>query len=68
MATLFKRVIVCFDGQSATSEEKQAKIQANKLVADLKFRNIDAFAIKITGDPGEMTQCEANYLVKQLIK
>lgn len=57
----FKRIAVCFD------DDPQAKIQANKIVAELKFRNVDAFRIDIKGDPGDMEQNEADYLVKQLI-
>jgi len=57
----FKRVPVCFDGQ-----EQQARIQATALVAELKFRKVDAFRVDITGDPGNMNQEEADYLVKQL--
>jgi hypothetical protein len=59
----FKRVAVCFDGG-----ETQALIQANKAVAELKFRGVDSFRVDIEGDPGSMEQSEADYLVKQLIK
>jgi len=58
----FKRVAVVFD------EEPQAKIQADKLVAELKFRRVDAFRVDIKGDPGSMEQSEADYMVKQLIE
>ena len=57
----FKRVAICFDN------EPQAIIQANKIVAELKFRGVDAFRVDIEGDPGSMKQSEADYLVKQLI-
>ena len=63
IAQMFKRVPVCFDG-----EEPQAIAQANKLVAELKFRGVDAFRVDIEGDPGSMHQEDADYLVKQLIK
>jgi len=62
MKHAFSRVAVCFDGG-----EVQAKEQANKLVADLKFRGVDAWRVDIEGDPGDMAQEEANYLVKQLM-
>jgi len=64
MSQTFKRVFVLFDN------DPQAIIQANKLVADLKFRGVDAMrmGMKMKTDPGDMTQDEANYLVKQLIK
>jgi hypothetical protein len=61
MARTFDRIAVCYD------DDPQAIIQANKLVADLKFRGVDAFRVPIVGDPGSMSQQEANYLVKQLI-
>ena len=62
IAKTFQRVPVVFDG-----EESQSIKQANKLVADLKFRGVDAFRVDIDGDPGSMSQEEANYLIKQLI-
>jgi hypothetical protein len=58
----FKRVAVCFD------DDPQAFIQATRIVAELKFRGVDAFRVDIEGDPGSMKQSEADYLVKQLIK
>lgn len=62
IARRFKRVFVCFD------DDPQAIEQANKLVAELKFRGVNSFKVNIEGDPGSMSQSEANYLVKQLIK
>lgn len=62
MAKAFKRIAVVFD------DDPQAVVQANKLVAELKFRGVDAFRVDIVGDPGSMDQAEADYLVKQLIK
>jgi len=61
IAKNFKRVAVCFD------DDPQAIFQANNLVAELRFRGVDAFRVDITGDPGSMKQEEANYLVKQLL-
>lgn len=61
MANTFKRVAVCYD------DDPQAIIQAEKLVSELKFRGVDAFRVAIIGDPGAMSQKEADYLVKQLI-
>lgn len=57
----FRRVAVCFD------DDPQAKLQAAKIVAELKFRGVDAFRVDIEGDPGGMKQEDADYLVKQLI-
>lgn len=62
MSTLFKRIFVIFDN------DPQAIKQANKLVADLKFRNIDAIRIDIKEDPGSLSQDNANHLIKQLMK
>jgi hypothetical protein len=61
MVSLFRRIMVVFD------DDPQAIIQANLLVSELKFRGCDAKRIDIIGDPGEMDQSEADYLVKQLI-
>jgi len=61
IATTFTRVAVCFD------DDPQAKLQAAKIVAELKFRGVDAFRVDIEGDPGSMKQSDADYLVKQLI-
>lgn len=62
IAKTFKRVFVMFD------DENQAIKQAIGLVSDLKFRGVDAYKIDIEGDPGSMSQEDADYLVKQLIK
>ena len=62
IANTFKRVVVCFD------DDPQAKVQANKIIAELKFRGVDAFRVDIEGDPGSMKQEDADYLVKQLMK
>lgn len=58
---VFKRVAVMFD------DDPQAKLQAAKIVAELRFRGVDAFRVDIEGDPGSMKQEDADYLVKQLI-
>ncbi len=58
----FKRFAVIYD------DEPQAQIQANKLVAELKFRGVDAWNVKIKGDPGSLRQHEANELVKSILK
>lgn len=61
ISKIFQRVAVCYD------DDTQAVVQANKLVADLRFRGVDAFRIPIVGDPGSMKQIEADYLVKQIL-
>lgn len=62
IAKTFKQVFVMFDGG-----EPQAKIQANKLVTELTLHGIKAKRIDIEGDPGSLSQSEADYIVKQLI-
>jgi DNA primase len=62
IAKTFKRVAVVYD------DDPQAVVQAKKLVADLRFRGVDAFHVPIVGDPGGMKQEDANYLIKQIIK
>lgn len=62
IAQSFKRFAVVFD------DESQAQAQARKLVAELKFRGVDAWNIKIKGDPGSLKQHEADELVKSILK
>jgi hypothetical protein len=61
IAKAFKRVAIMFDNES------EATKQAKSLVADLKFRGVDAFRVEIIDDPGSMSQAEADYMVKQII-
>jgi len=64
IAKMFKRVAVFFD-----ANESQAINQANLLIGDLRFRGVDAFRVDIEeGDPGSLSQKDADYIVKQLIK
>jgi len=58
----FKRVIILFD------DDPQAIIQSHKLMVDLQLTGVEASEINIKGDPGSMSQEEANYLVKQIIR
>jgi len=60
IATIFKRVAVVFD------DDPQAQIQAKKLLAELKFRGVDAFNVKIKGDPGSMRQKEVKELLEKI--
>jgi hypothetical protein len=60
MATNFKRIWVAFD------DDPQAIKQADKLVGSLQFLGVEAERVPIVGDPGGMSQKEANYLVKKL--
>ena len=58
----FRRVFVCYDNDAA------AISQANKLIAELRFREVEAYQINIASDPADMDQTVADYLVKQLLK
>lgn len=58
----FRRVVVLFDN------EPQAIGQADKLVAELRFRGVDAWRINVEGDPGDLTEEAANHLVTELMK
>lgn len=60
IAKNFERAFVIFDS------EEQAQKQAEKLVAELLFRNVDAMKIEVDDDPGSMSQDDADYLVKSL--
>ncbi len=62
MSRIFKQIAVIFD------DEPQAISQAYELVEELRFRGVGAFRIPIVGDPGAMTQSEADYLIKQILK
>jgi hypothetical protein len=57
----FDEVVVLFD------PDPQATEQANKLIAQLKFKGVDAWREPIPTDPGAMSQDDANHLMKQLL-
>jgi len=61
IAKQFKRVIVLFD------DDPQAIKQGTQLVSELSFRGVNAHQEIIKGDPGDLSQEEADYLVKQII-
>lgn len=56
----FEQVFVVFD------DEPQAQEQANKLVFELCFHGISAESILIDGDPGDLSQDDADCMVKEL--
>jgi len=58
----FERVAVVFDN------DPQAKQQANKLIAELRIRGVNAWKEEIEGDPGDMKDDDARHLVKQIVK
>ncbi len=62
MVKNFRRIAVCFD------DDPQAIVQANKLVSELRMRGIEAFRVPIVGDPGAMSQADADKLVKEIMK
>lgn len=61
IANHFTKFAVVFD------DEPQAQRQAQKLVKELQFRNVDAYSIKIEGDPGDMDDRQAKRLVKSIL-
>lgn len=58
----FKEVVIVFD------DDPQAVEQANKLASILQFTGVHASIETITGDPGGMTQEDADYLVRQIMR
>jgi len=61
MSIAFKKIAVVFD------DEPQAIKQGRKLVKDLQFRNVDAYQIKIKGDPGSMSKSKAKNLIRNIL-
>ncbi len=61
LAQRFQRIFILFD------DDPQAKQQASALEAELAFRGKEVEIEYIQGDPGDMPQEEANYLMSQLI-
>lgn len=61
LSKTFNKVAVVFDS------EPQAQKQAQKLIADLRFRGIDAWNVQVKDDPGSLKQHEADELVKQIL-
>jgi hypothetical protein len=57
----FKKVFVVFD------DDPQAIKQSEKLTAELILRGVDAYSVKIQGDPGDMAQTDADTLKKELL-
>ena len=62
LAKTFRRLFIIFD------DDPQAVKQANKLSADLRFRGVETEVIILQGDPGGMSQDDANHLVHELLK
>ena len=61
MVNTFKEITVIFDN------EPQAIAQADKLVAELSFRGVKSQRVTVKSDPAEMSQSEADKLVKEVI-
>lgn len=57
----FNKAPVLFD------DEPQAIRKANELVKELRFRGVKSWRITIKGDPGAMSQDDADYLVKSIL-
>jgi hypothetical protein len=61
IARMFKSVVVIFD------DEPQAQARADRLIHELRFRGISMAKELIEGDPGGMSQKDADHLVKQIL-
>ena len=62
----FKRVAVMYDNDK-NSKTNTGEENACKLIDELLFLGVDAFRVRPDSDPGNMTDDEAKYLVKQII-
>ena len=62
LAKIHDKFFMLFD------EEPQAQEQARVLATKLKALGKEVYIEKIKGDPGDMRQEDADYLVKQLMK
>ncbi len=61
MKRAFRRIFVMYDN------EPQAQLQADRLVAELRFRKVEAIKFLCNAkDPASLEQSEADYIVKQL--
>lgn len=60
LAQSFERVAIIFD------DDPQAVHQAEKLVSELRFRGVVAWRIPITGDPADLSNDEAEQLIKEV--
>ena len=61
IAKHFKEIVILYD------PEEQAQIQAEKLMIDLQNFNVKAWIEHRDTDPGDMSQDDANHLVKQIL-
>jgi len=62
LSKTFTNILVYFD------DDPQAVEKAEKLVAELRFRGVNARKITLPGDPASLSQDDADYLVKQFIQ
>lgn len=60
IAKQFQRFPVLFD------DDPQAVLQADKLVAELKFRGVQSWRVPITNDPASLAQDDADALIREL--
>jgi len=60
MVKHFKEMVVLYD------PEPQAQRQAEKLVDELKFRGVKAWKVDLDCDPGDLSQDDANHLLKTI--
>ena len=55
-------IVVIFD------DDPQAIVKAEKLVADFQFRGFNCYRIPVIGDPGGLTQKEADKILKEIMR
>jgi hypothetical protein len=61
MVRHFKEVVILYD------PEPQAQAQAQKLIDELEFRGVKAWKVDLDCDPGDLSQDDANHLLKIIL-
>lgn len=68
ISRMFKTVYIVYDSTSSTSKELSAQKHARELRSELRIRRVKAEIVSLEkGDPGELSQEEADKFVKSLL-
>lgn len=68
ISRMFKKVFIVYDSKSDTSKELSAQKHARELRSELRIRGVKAEIANLEkGDPGELSQSEADKFVKMLV-
>lgn len=68
ISRMFKKVFIVYDSKSSTSRELEAQKHARQLRSELRMRRVNAEIVQLEkGDPGELTQKQADKFVKDLL-